>query len=60
MFKATEFERKNMRKKSTYPYANKSLFHYFLLSLQRLSWDSLGTKNISSTHAQNFWNVNKS
>ena len=33
--------------------------HYFSLSLQRLSWDSLGTKKISSTHAQNLWKVNK-
>ena len=28
--------------------------HYFLVCLQRLSWDSLGTKNVSSAHAQNF------
>ena len=34
--------------------------HYFLLSLQWLSWDSSGTKNVSSTLAQNFWKVNKS
>ena len=25
--------------------------HYFSLSLQRLSWDSLKTKNVPSTHA---------
>ena len=30
------------------------------LALQRLSWDSVGTKNISSIRAQNFWKVNKS
>ena len=30
------------------------------LALQRLSWDSVGTKNISSICAQNFWKVNKS
>ena len=34
--------------------------HYFSLSIQRLSWDSLGTKNISSLHVLNFWKVNKS
>ena len=34
--------------------------HYFLLSLQPLPWDSLGTKNVSSSHAQTFWKVNKS
>ena len=34
--------------------------HYISLSLQRLSWDSLGTKNVSSMHAQSFWKVNKS
>ena len=34
--------------------------HYFLLSLQWLSWDSSGTKNVSSTLAQNFWKANKS
>ena len=33
--------------------------HYFSLSLQQLSLDSLGTKNVSSTYAQNFWKVNK-
>ena len=27
--------------------------HYLLLSLQRLSWDSLRTKNVSFTHAEN-------
>ena len=34
--------------------------HYLLLPLQWLSWDSLATKNVSSTHAQNFWKVSKS
>ena len=64
MFKSTEVERKireinlliNM-------YRNLSLSrtsdHFFLLSLQQLSWDLLGTKSISSTHVQNFWKVNK-
>ena len=33
--------------------------HYFLLSLQQLSWDSLRTKTVSATHAQSFWKVNK-
>ena len=30
------------------------------LSLQRLSWDSLGAKNGSFTRARNFWKVSKS
>ena len=34
--------------------------HYFSLSLQRLSWDSLGAKNASSTDVQNFWKISKS
>ena len=33
---------------------------YYFLSVQRLLLDSLGTKNVSSTHPQNFWKVNKS
>ena len=60
MFKATEVgkKKKKKRNKSPYRYANLSSYrtsdHYFSLSLQRLSWDSLGTKNTSSKHAQNF------
>ena len=60
MFKATEVKRKlreinlridmqmNLSSCKTSP------------SFQRLSWDLLGTKNVSSAHAQNFWKVNKS
>ena len=33
---------------------------YFSLLLQRLSWDSLGNKNVSSTNAQNVGKVNES
>ena len=38
----------------------KTTDHYFSLSLQRLSCDSLETKNLSSAHAQKFRKVNKS
>ena len=65
MFKATEVERKireinlliNMQIKLS---SCKTSYRYFSVSLQRLSWDSLGTKNLSSMHGQNFWKVNKS
>ena len=62
MFKTTEAEWK-INKSTCHMQINLSLCrtsdHYFSLSLQRLSWDSLGTKNVSSTHAQNFWKVIK-
>ena len=59
MFKATEGERKirelnlliDMQINLT---QCRNSDHYFSLFLQRLSWDSLGTKNVSSTHAQKF------
>ena len=33
--------------------------NHYLLYLQQLSWDLLGTKNVSPIHLQNFWKVNK-
>ena len=61
MFKAAVVER-NIRNKSNRS-ANKSFFvqncRFFSLSLQWLSWDSLRTKNISSTHSQIFCKVNE-
>ena len=65
MFKATEAEKK-IREINLFMdmQINLSLCrtseNYFSLYLKRLSWDSLRTKNVSSTHAQNFWNVSKS
>ena len=65
MFKATEAKRK-IREINLLIYMQINLSscrtsdHDISLSLQRLSWDSLGTKNVSSTHARNFWMVNKS
>ena len=59
MFKAIEVERKI--KEINLLISMKSLLlyrtsdNYFLLSHQRLSWNLLGTKNVSSTHSQNFW-----
>ena len=59
MFKAIEVERKI--KEINLLISMKSLLLYrtsdnhFLLSHQRLSWNLLGTKNVSSTHSQNFW-----
>ena len=55
MFKTTGVEKK--RNKSTYRYTNKfraELKIIIFCSLQRLSWDSLGIKNVTSTHTQNF------
>ena len=65
MVKATEIEIKireinphiNMQ---INPSSCRTSDHYFSLSLQSLSRDSLGTKNVLSTHAQNFLKVNKS
>ena len=59
MFKAIEVERKI--KEINLLITMKSLLlcrtsdNYFLLSHQQLSWNLLGTKNVSSTHSQNFW-----
>ena len=63
MFKAAEVERKIREINLLINiHINLSFYgtsgHYFLLSLQRLSCDSLWTKNVSSTPAQNFWKVN--
>ena len=54
MFRATEVEKKkNKRNKPTYRPAE--------INLSRdCHPDSLGTKNVSSTHVQNFWKINKS
>ena len=65
MFKATELERKireiNLFIKMQINLSScKTSDHYLLLSLQRLSLGLLGTKNVLSTHAQNFQKVNKS
>ena len=62
-FKATEVERKIREINllidlQTNLSSCRNSDHYFSLSLQRLSWDSLGTKNVLSTYAQNFWKVN--
>ena len=65
MFKAAEVERKigevnliiDMQRNLSL--CDTSSDHCFSLSLHRLSWDSLETKNVSSTHAQNSWKVNK-
>ena len=65
MFKATEVERKireinlliNMQINLS---SCRTSNHDISLSLQRLSRNSLGTKNLSSAHARNFWMVNKS
>ena len=65
MFKASEVERK-LREINLLigKQINLSLCrtsdHHFSLSLKQLSWDSLGTKNVSSMLAQNFWKVNQS
>ena len=65
MFKATEVERKireiNLLIDMLINLSScRTSDHYFSLSFQQLSWDSLGTKNVSSTLAQNLWKVNKS
>ena len=62
MFEATEAERKireinvlmNMQINISFCRTSE---YYFSLYLKRLSWYLLKTKNVSSTHAQNFWNV---
>ena len=62
MFEATEAERKireinvlmNMQINISFCRTSE---HYFSLYLKRLSWYLLKTKNVSSTHAQNFWKV---
>ena len=56
MFEVTEVERKireiNLLVDMQINISScRSSDHYFLLSLQRLSWDSLRTKNVSSIHA---------
>ena len=62
MFEATEAERKIREINLLMDMQINILFcrtseHYFSLYLKRLSWDLLKTKNVSSTHAQNFWKV---
>ena len=58
--------KKNKINKSTYQYTNKSLFvqnfrPLFLTAFSAIvvSWDLLGAKKVSSTHAHNFLKVNK-
>ena len=64
MFKATEVERKireiNLPIDMEINLSSCKTYHYYLLSLQWFLWDLLGTKNVSPTHAQNSWIVNKS
>ena len=63
MFEATEVERKtreinlliDMQRNLS---SCRTSDHYFFLSLQQLSWDSLRTKNVSSVHSQNYCKVN--
>ena len=65
MFKATEVERKirditlliDMQINLS---SWRTSEHYFSLSIQQLSWDWLGTKNVSSMLAQNVCKINKS
>ena len=65
MFKATEVERKirditlliDMQINLS---SCRTSEHYFSLSIQQLSWDWLGTKNVSSMLAQNICKINKS
>ena len=63
MFKAAEVERKirgiNLLIDMQINLCVKNVRPLFSLSLQRLSYDSLGTKNVSSTNARNFWKINK-
>ena len=60
MFKATEVEKKKKKEINLLldMQINLSLCrtsdYYFSLCLQLLSWDSSGTKTISSRHVQNF------
>ena len=65
MFKATDVERKirdltlliDMQINLS---SSRTSEHYFSLSIQQLSWDWLGTKNVSSMLAQNICKINKS
>ena len=61
MFKATKLKKRNpiIRMQINLTSCRTS-DHYFLLSLYQLLCDSLKTKNVSFTHAQFFWKVNKS
>ena len=49
----------NLKEKSTYQSLNKSLFmpkfRPIFVAVSPAIWESLGTKNVSSMHAQNFW-----
>ena len=57
MFNATEVERK-IREINLLIVQNFRLL--FPAVSPAIAWDSQGAKNVSSTHVQNFWKVNKS
>ena len=61
MFKVTELGKKREINLFIDMETNLSLCrnsdHYFSQPLQQLPWDLLGTKNVSSTHAQNILEV---